>query len=629
MIDNDKKIREIRKTYKKDIEEIKQWMEKFGDGQPPRFKNATGEERRVGFLLRNMQKAILFPYLKLNTIAEKEKYKKENPEVIDLLEVFKIDDHYEKIKQESLYLKNAKEIKEWLEKNGRIKPPTQWSDDLEEAKLGRKLNRICSCLIKPYFSSSDENEKSKFKNQYPELEEVMMVLYKTLKNGTSKSQIILSQLIENELKEYFQKNNEDNQDSSLKNFFKGNELDKKLDISEKSEKKPRNYLEEAKNIQLWIDDSGKFKLPNKDSKNLDERKAARNLTAIKKILISPYLELTSDEARKDYEESYPDIKEIIKMVENMERNNICAILEDSKRIKSWMEKNEKTRIPNQFSRDKEESEFGSMFRWTKRFLSNYFANKTEEEKNMYKEKYPEIKEIIQIISWIEQNNSYAYLKNAREIQEWINNSEEKKLPRKNSENEKERKFAKLLSYIRRYLINPYLDLETEEEKHEYEIVHFEIKEIMEMPYIKEMLRNNKHKEEPKYLKNAREIKLWVEASDSQKAPRTSSYDEKERKLAQAYNNIKQYCIKPYLSLKNDDEKVEYLKTHPELKEILEIVYEIDRNRKGWRTIELANYIDIELKKMDSTNVDSNQEMHSELIRKAKEFKAANIEDIER
>lgn len=196
----------------------------------------------------------------------------------------------------------------------------------------------------------------------------------------------------------------------------------------------------------------------------------------------------------------------------------------------------------------------------------------------------------------------------------------KRLPRKSSKNKEERSLGNKLYYIRQYVLKPYLCLETEEERHQYEIVHPEIKEIMEMQYVQDFLLGNRKKEKPSYLKNAREIREWIENSSEKRSPRANSDDEEEKRLDRALNAIKQGLIRPYLALRNDDEKAEYVKKHPELQEVMEIVYEIDKHGKGRIKRELSKMIESELQKLVGKHVDANQETREELIKKAKDFK---------
>src|SRR5699024_3947814 len=59
----------------------------------------------------------------------------------------------------SSYLTNARAIKEWIEKSGGTKPPSRYSKDEIEKKLGIKLSVIRQNLIKPFKALKTEEEK--------------------------------------------------------------------------------------------------------------------------------------------------------------------------------------------------------------------------------------------------------------------------------------------------------------------------------------------------------------------------------------------------------------------------------------------------------------------------------------
>lgn len=81
-----------------------------------------------------------------------------------------------------------------------------------------------------------------------------------------------------------------------------------------------------------------------------------------------------------------------------------------------------------------------------------------------------------------------------------------------------------------------------------------------------------------YLKNARLIKRWMESKDTTVPPKGSSFDKIERKLGMALYRIRANLIKPYNNLKTEEEKEEYRRKHPELKEVMEIINWVDGNR---------------------------------------------------
>ena len=150
-----------------------------------------------------------------------------------------------------------------------------------------------------------------------------------------------------------------------------------------------------------------------------------------------------------------------------------------------------------------------------------------------------------------------------------------------------------LGTLRSYLIKPYNELKTEEEREEYinklenkrteKITREQFMEIMEI--VEEIDRNNI----PTYLQNARKIKEWMEENETTRQPRSKGKDatEEEKKLGRALNGIRSNLINPYKVLKTE-EREEYINklenkktgklTREQFMEIMNIIEEIDRNK---------------------------------------------------
>lgn len=56
------------------------------------------------------------------------------------------------------------------------KPPRLRCNDKEEQRLGTALQSIRLRLLNPYLQIVDEEEKLKFENKHPELQEVMQIV---------------------------------------------------------------------------------------------------------------------------------------------------------------------------------------------------------------------------------------------------------------------------------------------------------------------------------------------------------------------------------------------------------------------------------------------------------------------
>ena len=197
--------------------------------------------------------------------------------------------------------------------------------------------------------------------------------------------------------------------------------------------------------------------------------------------------------------------------------------------------------------------------------------KTEEERKKFRKQHPEIDEVLEIINEIDENNIPTNLVNARAIKEWIEKSGGTKPPAASSTDKTEKRLGNALRAIRQNLIKPYMSLKTEEKREEFRKQHPEIDEVLEI--INEIDENNI----PTNLVNARAIKEWIEKSGGTKVPSRTSTDKTEQQLGTALKTIRQILIKPYMSLKTEEEKEEFRKQHPEIDEVLEIINEIDEN----------------------------------------------------
>ena len=189
--------------------------------------------------------------------------------------------------------------------------------------------------------------------------------------------------------------------------------------------------------------------------------------------------------------------------------------------------------------------------------------KTEEEREEFRSRHPELDEVMEIINEIDKNNVPIYLRNARAIKEWIEQNGKK--PSAASKNTAEARLGRALGKIRSSLIKPYMELKTEEEREEFRSKHPELDEVMEII--------NEKNNVPIYLRNARTIKEWIEKSGDIKPPAESSKDEEERRLGIKLSTIRQQLIKPYMELKTEEEREEFRSKHPELDEVMEIINE--------------------------------------------------------
>ena len=148
---------------------IKEWMEKNNTKKPPSKNSKESlEEKKLGQFLANIRQGLIKPYNKLETEAEKEEYRKEHPELDDVMEIIEwIDENNVKVKEDSKYYWRIIAIKEWMEENNTTRPPRcQTSSKTipeKEGELGTQLSNIRRFLILPYIELENEEDKEAYK----------------------------------------------------------------------------------------------------------------------------------------------------------------------------------------------------------------------------------------------------------------------------------------------------------------------------------------------------------------------------------------------------------------------------------------------------------------------------------
>ena len=494
--------------------EIKKWMEERNTVKPPSKTAKDAEEKRLGNALSRIRTFLIKPYKELTSEESIKNYKEKHPELEEVLEIVKwIDEN-----NLSEYLINAREIKKWMQARNVTKPPSARGKDAEEKRLGQRLATIRRQLIKPYIELKTEKERERFKEEHPELEEILEIV----------------------------------------NWIDENNLPIKL--------------VQAREIKKWMKDRNTIKPPSLTSKDAEEKKLGSALATIRSQLIKPYIELKTEEERKEYKEEHPELEEILEIVNWIDENSLPIYLKNAREIKKWMEDRNTVKPPSQAGKDEEEKRLGRALNGIRFSLINpYMELETEEAKEEYKEEHPELEEVMKIVNWIDENNLSTYLKNAREIKKWMKERNTTKPPACPGKDAEEKRLGNALSSIRSRLIKPYKELTTEEQREKYKEEHPELEEVMEI--INWIDENNL----PIYLKNAREIKKWMEDRNVAIPPSQHSKDEEEKKLGNALTTIRRQLIKPYKELTTEEQREKYKEKHPELEEVMEIVEWIDEN----------------------------------------------------
>ena len=108
------------------------------------------------------------------------------------------------------------------------------------------------------------------------------------------------------------------------------------------------YLEKAYAIKQWMEKNETTRPPRSSGKDLskEEQRLGEALQNIRGYLIKPYEKLKTEEAREEYRRKHPEIEEVKRIVEEIDRNNIPVKLQQARKIKEWMEENNTTMPPS-------------------------------------------------------------------------------------------------------------------------------------------------------------------------------------------------------------------------------------------------------------------------------------------
>ena len=285
--------------------------------------------------------------------------------------------------------------------------------------------------------------------------------------------------------------------------------------------------------------------------------------------------------------------ETLKFLELLEEINgitgRSTYLKNAEAILEWIKRQEKPKLPSADSKNEEEKKLRNALNSIRTHLIKPYREKTtDEEREKFREKHPEVDDVRKIIKEIDISTATYYL-NAQRILEWIKRQENPKKPSKLSENEEEKKLGNALSSIRTYLINPYMEKTTNEEREEFREKHPEIDDVRKI--IKEIdISTSTH-----YL-NAQAIQEWIKCQENPKKPYSKSKNEEEKKLGTALQNIRSQLIKPYMEKPTDEEREQFREEHPEIDAVLEIVSDIDIKYGTKKQKELAELIKRDLEK---------------------------------
>lgn len=495
-----------------------------------------------------------------------------------------------------IFLINLRKIKKWMQINNTTRTPRTDGENLskEEKKLGKAYSYIKRKVRDSYRNLKSAEEIENFEKQNPEIKEAKEFIQWVEENRTyvhlENARKIQAWMIRNNkvnppkakgtnlgeeerklgtaldrIKQNLIKKYEELQTKKEKDEFKCKhpELDEVIKIVKWIEKENiPTYLRNAREIQAWMTKNNTTRPPRANGSNVseEEKRLGQALSKIRKNLVKKYKELKSQEEINEFRKQHPNLDEVIEIVDSIDSNNIPIYLQYIREIKTWMIKNNTTRPPRKEGKNlsKEEKELGmKLARIRNSFIKVYENLKSEKERKDFRKKHPEIEEILNIVKWIDKNNVSQYLRNTLEIEQWIEDTDSNKPPSmKKTASKRERRLAKNLANIRSVLIKPYKSLNTKEERKAFKQKYPDIEYIVK-------------------------IIEWIDKETSKKVHLNDNENKgkksKNGNFNKAINTLETTILRPYMRLKTEREREEYLKSHPDLEYIVTMYEEIINN----------------------------------------------------
>lgn len=254
----------------------------------------------------------------------------------------------------SKYLENIRKIKEWMEQNKTTKPPTASAKNAEERKLGQMISNIRQNVIKPFNLLNTDEERAEFLKKHKGAEEIIEIV----------------------------------------NWIDTNNVPVKL--------------QQAREIKRWMEERNTKKPPRIKGTEVsqEEKRLGRALDAIRQYMIKPYKSLKNEEERRKFEEKYPEIIEILEIINLIDmKNNVSINLEHARKIKEWMENNNTKIPPSSIAEDETEKRLGqALSRIRKNLIKPLRILRTKEEREEFIKRHPDINEIMGIVEKIDEND---------------------------------------------------------------------------------------------------------------------------------------------------------------------------------------------------------------------------------
>ena len=425
------------------------------------------------------------------------------------------------------YVRFAEEIYSWVMEHKKF-PSSSIYVSAEEQELNSKYSRLKYRYIDKYLNMESDAEREAFRNDNPRIDDVIQMMEEACK----------------------------------------------YDIPAQ--------LRNAYNILEWMSTMKHPVTPKYGSSDPAEKSLGNAFSNLKKY-VKNYRRIRDEEEKKHFEEKHPEIFEIISILEVIEKMKtpipICQALD----IREWVESQPIPRkpvitIPEEYRMARQINSLRTFY------VTKYMKLTTEEERAAFRQKYPFVDRLKEIIDDIDGMcmREPTRLTQAKDIKNWMIEKNNGKRPSTVSGEKEEVRLGQCYGDIQK-IVKKYRSLTDEKEKKKYEVEHPEIFEIVE---ILDWIEENTISEP---LANAREIETWALSPEHQRFPKKqltkegsfkAGYEDspemqEEHALGKKLNGIRSDVIKKICSIQNPEEREAYLKKRKDDIRVFAIINDLD------------------------------------------------------
>jgi len=325
--------------------EIQKWVENNNYTRLPSSTSGDDDERRLGLAYKYIKYQLIMRYEKMDSEEERKKFERRHPYIENITDTIgeieekvQINIQIDIIRE---YISELSRVKEWIKDTGFDKRLALGSKDHEVKKQAKQFYDIKLGFYKMYNKWSDK-QKEEYMRRFSEI---------------------------------------------------GNLIE---DIAEIDKLNVSGFLYNARKIKEWSRNFGDNKPPKQTLNDEEQSDWADKLHGIRSDLINPYYKLETDEERAQYIKKHPDLKEIIKIVEEMDENIVSPYLVNARNIKQWAEENH--RLPRRTSNDEREVELAIQLKSIRYCYVTPYLVLDKKGQDEFGEKNPEIGEVLEIVS---------------------------------------------------------------------------------------------------------------------------------------------------------------------------------------------------------------------------------------